>query len=71
MVLADHRADFVAVERHTARTHLTLTRDTLVQLLAATYRGQRFSNSPAIEHLDRLDVTLSSDVVVFSPVTAD
>lgn len=69
-VLADHQADFVAVERHTTRTRLALTRDTLLQLLAATYRGQRSSNSPAVEQLDRLDVTLSSDIVVFSPLPA-
>lgn len=66
-VVAEHQPYFDAVEHRSSCARLALTRDMLVNLLAATYRGQRFSHSSALDTLDRLDVTLASDVVVFSP----
>lgn len=66
-LLGEHEEWFEVVERHTSRVHLDLKRDTLLELLAATYRGRRFSASAAIERLQHLNVTLASEIVVFAP----
>ncbi len=63
-VVAEHGACFEEVTRSEARQQLTLGRDSLLQLLRGTYRGVRQSESRRVDALDRLTVTLASDVVL-------
>jgi hypothetical protein len=67
LLVAAHNDRFAVVDRATVREQLTLERAVLLKLLQATYRGERFSESPAVRTLDRLEVTLASDVVLFAP----
>ena len=64
-VVDEHAADFVLVERSACKQRLDLDRDQLVKLLRGTYRGERFSESVRVQALDRLTVTLSSDILLF------
>jgi len=63
-MLAEHAALFTAIERHPVREQLTLERDTLLNLLRGTYRGARFTLSERVEKMERMDVTLSSEMCV-------
>jgi 23S rRNA (guanine745-N1)-methyltransferase len=64
-LLAEHTGRFDVVDRTTARQRLRLEREQLLQLLAGTYRGRRFSESGRVRALDAQDVTLASDIVAF------
>jgi len=65
-VLAEHGAWFVVAETWTIRERRRLDRRALLNLLRGTYRGERSSESSHVHGLDRLDVTLASDVVLFA-----
>ena len=51
----------------TSRQRLDLDRDSLLNLLRSTYRGERLSESPRVQRLERLTVTLASDILIFGP----
>jgi 23S rRNA (guanine745-N1)-methyltransferase len=68
-VVDEHRPHFTLVARATARARHTLDRDGLLALLRGTYRGERASAVTRVEALDRLDVTVASDVLVFQAGT--
>ena len=63
MLIAAHPS-FTVVERTTVRDTLTLDRDVLVQLLRSTYRGARLREAERVAHVERMSVTLASDIVV-------
>jgi 23S rRNA (guanine745-N1)-methyltransferase len=65
-IVAAHAENFVVEESFTVTVRLPLDAATLRLLLRTTYRGQRRSAAPRVEALDRLEVTLASDVVVLS-----
>ncbi len=69
-VVDEHRAHFTLVERATVRDRHTLERDGLLALLRGTYRGERTSAATRVQGLDRLEVTVASDVLVFRPGAA-
>ncbi|MGC4082934.1 MAG: methyltransferase domain-containing protein [Vicinamibacterales bacterium] len=64
-LVAEHARWFDVVDRRTVRQQLELDRDSLLQLLSGTYRGSRLSVSARVQALERLTVTLASDVVMF------
>ena len=64
-VIDEHRAAFALVRRDVVREQHDLDRDALLLLLQGTYRGARLSAAPRIDALDRLRVTLASDVLEF------
>jgi hypothetical protein len=61
-MLAEHATSFRVVERLPIREQLTLERGALLNLLRGTYRGARFKLSERVEAMERLDVTLSSEM---------
>jgi 23S rRNA (guanine745-N1)-methyltransferase len=63
-MLFEHAAYFHLVERLPIRERLTLQRDVLLNLLRSTYRGVRFTLSERVEAVERMDVTLSSELCV-------
>ncbi len=65
-VIAEHEPRFALSARTVAREHRTLDAAALRDLLQGTYRGARTRHAPVVEALDRLDVTLASDVLLFS-----
>ncbi len=65
-LVAEHEPLFTVVERISVREHRLLERATLQDLLRATYRGERRTAADRVQALDRLKVTLSSDVVLFA-----
>ena len=65
-LIAEHQSRFRVVSRSTLREHHRLERQPLVDLLRVTYRGERRSAAGRVEALDRLDVTLASDLVLFA-----
>ena len=66
-LVAEHDACFTVIEQTSAAQTLDLDRDALHNLLRGTYRGERLSQSPRVQSLDRLTVTLASDIVLFAP----
>jgi 23S rRNA (guanine745-N1)-methyltransferase len=68
-VEAEHSALFELISRDTVREQHRVTRDVLLQLLQATYRGERRSEEPRRHALDTLTVTLSSDILTFAKRT--
>lgn len=65
-VIAEHEPWFVRSARTAAREHRALDATVLRDLLQGTYRGARTRCAPVVDALDRLDVTLASDVLLFS-----
>jgi len=65
-VLSEHEEHFQLVHRTTLEEHHRVERPQLLQLLRGTYRGVRHSAAERIEQLDTLDVTLASDLLVFT-----
>lgn len=65
-LVAEHDPFFSVLEQATTRQHLELDRGALLRLLRGTYRGERLSESPRVQGLDRLHVTLASDIVLFA-----
>ena len=68
-LLAEHEAHFEVVDRSVTRRQHHLEHDALRNLLRGTYRGERFSSSSRVAALDRLTVTLASDILVLAPRT--
>lgn len=64
-LVAEHAAHFELVDRSTVRQTLELERNDLLALLRGTYRGARASHLAQVEALERLSMTLASDVVTF------
>jgi 23S rRNA (guanine745-N1)-methyltransferase len=64
---ADHAPLFTLVDRWTLRERHTLPRDRLLDLLRGTYRGERSSAAARLASLDRLEVTLASELFLFAP----
>jgi 23S rRNA (guanine745-N1)-methyltransferase len=67
-IVAAHAAEFAVTGTFTVAERLTLERPALQLLLRTTYRGQRHRDAARADALDRLEVTLASDVVVLSLV---
>ncbi len=65
-VLAEHDEGFVVRDQFRVTDTRRFDRPALLDLLAGTYRGARASQAEALAGLATLDVTLSSDVVLFS-----
>jgi 23S rRNA (guanine745-N1)-methyltransferase len=68
-VVNEHAPAFELLTRDTVRERHTLEGALLRDLLAGTYRGARASAQVQVSSLDALDVTLASDVLVFSRTT--
>ncbi len=66
-LVAEHDADFEVVGRSATRQQHHLGREALRNLLRGTYRGERFSTSSRVAALERLSVTLASDILVLAP----
>lgn len=69
-LIAEHAPRFAVREQVSVRDRLTLSADTLRDILRATYRGGRASASARIQALDTLDVTIASDLVLLQRQTA-
>jgi 23S rRNA (guanine745-N1)-methyltransferase len=61
---AEHDRLFTVVERATIRETLTLERDALRHLLRGTYRGARIREAERVTDVERLPVTLASEIFV-------
>ena len=66
-LVAEHDAHFEVVARSVTRRPHQLEPEALRHLLRGTYRGERFSTSSRVAALDRLTVTLASDILVLAP----
>jgi 23S rRNA (guanine745-N1)-methyltransferase len=64
---AEHNRDFTIADRWRASERVELDRTGLTALLRGTYRGVRFNASVRAQELERLTVTLASDIVLFEP----
>lgn len=65
-LIEEHAAAFVLVDRASIREHHHLTRESLQDLLRSTYRGERTSTTGRVTALTDLDVTLASDIFLFT-----
>ena len=70
-LVAEHDTCFTVVEQTSVEHTLDLDRGALHNLLRGTYRGERLSESPRVQSLDRLTVTLASDIVLFKARDGD
>jgi len=68
-LVAEHNACFTVIDQTSVEQTLDLDRAALHKLLRGTYRGERLSESPRVQRLDRLTVTLASDIVLFKART--
>ena len=66
-VLAEHDERFTLIERATVRERPRLERESLLDLLRSTYRGERTSAAGRSETLAGLEVTMASEILIFSP----
>jgi 23S rRNA (guanine745-N1)-methyltransferase len=66
-LMTEHASLFTLRARTTVRDHVQLGRAGVLALLRATYRGGRRSNAERVQALESLEVTLASDVCVFTP----
>ncbi len=66
-LLAEHAGRFTLRARTAVRDRVRLGRDLVRALLRATYRGGRRSDAERVDALDGLEVTLASEVCVFTP----
>jgi len=67
-VVGAHQTWFRVVERVLVREILTLDRESLRHLLRSTYRGARLASAHRIAAIERMDVTLASEVFVLSRI---
>jgi 23S rRNA (guanine745-N1)-methyltransferase len=70
-VVVAHQSWFRVVERVLVRETLTLDRESLRHLLRSTYRGARLANADRIAAIERMDVTLASEVFVLRRATTE
>ena len=66
-VIASLEPGFEPIERRTWRVRAEHDSDALRDLLAMTYRGARFSEQGRLASLERLDVTLAAELLMFCP----
>ena len=64
-LVAEHDAWFTVIEQTSCTQTCDLDRSALQNMLRGTYRGERLSESPRVERIERLEVTLASDIVLF------
>ena len=64
-LVADHDTWFTVVGQSSVTQTLDLDHRALRNLLRGTYRGERLSESPRVQSLDHLSVTLASDITLF------
>lgn len=65
-LLGEHDPLFTLVERASVRERRRLDREALLDLLRSTYRGERASAADRVAALASLEVTLASDVFLFT-----
>jgi hypothetical protein len=65
-VFAEHEAGFRLLHHVVLRESHHASRETLLLLLRGTYRGERRSAAARVAALQPMDVTLSSEVFVFT-----
>lgn len=65
-LLAEHAPFFTLRERGVVRERSRLDRDALKDLLRGTYRGERRRDAERVDALGDLDVTLASEVFLFT-----
>jgi 23S rRNA (guanine745-N1)-methyltransferase len=66
-VLAEHASRFRLLDRTSARGRQPLEPAVLLDLLRATYRGERASAARRVGALSRLEVTLASEFLLLAP----
>jgi 23S rRNA (guanine745-N1)-methyltransferase len=66
-VLAAHLPSFRLIDQVTVRTKQQLERESLMNLLLITYRGGRDATVGRAQALTTLEVTLASDLFLFTP----
>jgi 23S rRNA (guanine745-N1)-methyltransferase len=66
-LLEEHAALFSVGEHTTVRQQIELAPEALLQLLRGSYRGVRDAQATRAAQLQKMTVTLSSDIVVFVP----
>ena len=64
-VISEHHGAFTLAERTEIRERHDLERRELVNLLKGTYRGARHGVAGRVEQLEKMRVTLASDVLMF------
>ena len=70
-LLAAHQESFVLVERGFVSETLTLDRELLLLLLRGTYRGARRAHADRLASIERMEVTLASEVLVLRRAAGD
>jgi 23S rRNA (guanine745-N1)-methyltransferase len=63
-MLTEHQPFFTMLERMDVRETVELDRAALLNLLSGTYRGARFKLWERVDTMERMDVTLSSEMCV-------
>ena len=63
-VLAEHGPRFEVIERSVTRETVELERGSLLDLLHGTYRGVRHAAADRAAAIERMPVTMASDVFV-------
>ena len=63
-MLTEHQPFFTMLERRDVRETVELDRPSLLNLLSGTYRGARFKLWERVDAMERMDVTLSSEMCV-------
>jgi SAM-dependent methyltransferase len=66
-LLRDHEPWFDLAGRDVVHERHTLERDRLLDLLRATYRGERYSAAQRVAALAEIDVTLAAEIFVLRP----
>jgi 23S rRNA (guanine745-N1)-methyltransferase len=64
-VLTEHQPQFDVIDRSVIRDTVSLGRESLLDLLRGTYRGVRHTAAGRAAGIERMEVTLASEVVVF------
>lgn len=65
-MLVEHQANFELQKRFAVRERVALDRDALLNLLRGTYRGARIGSTERVAALERMEVTLSSEICVLN-----
>jgi SAM-dependent methyltransferase len=65
-LLSAHQPYFTMVERSSVRDRRRFQREALLDLLRITYRGERRSMAGGVAGLDELDVTMASEIFLFT-----
>jgi 23S rRNA (guanine745-N1)-methyltransferase len=66
-VIAEHDPFFTLAERSSVGERRLLDRESLVNLLRGSYRGERTSEARRVRALTSLEVTTASDLLLFAP----